>query len=62
MGILSRDRDDHRSAREVIDDVSHDLYHRGARLDRGHSDGKTDFRHAGDCEWTRKRAHDERSA
>jgi hypothetical protein len=52
MGLFSRDRDDRRSAGEVVTDIGHDLYHRAAKLDKDHPDGKRDWRHDGGCEFT----------
>jgi hypothetical protein len=51
--MFKRDKDDRRSPRQVIDDVSHDVYHRAARLDKRSQDGRVGYRHDGECEWTR---------
>lgn len=56
--MFKRDKHDDRSARQVANDVSHDLYHRVAKLTKFGSDGKTNYQHFGDCEWTRANEED----
>lgn len=51
--MFKRDRNDTRSARQVRDDISHDLYHKVAKFDKSSSDGKKNWRHGDDCEWKR---------
>ncbi len=56
--MISRDKNDRRSAEQIALDASHDLYHRVARkVDPHHPDAKLSWPHAGECEWTRANDH-----
>jgi len=54
MGIVSRDPGDRRTVGQIVDDVSHDLYHKvTSKVDRSSPDAGKRWPHEDDCEWKR---------
>lgn len=52
--MINRDRNDNRTPREILDDVSHDVYHKvTSKVDRSSPDAGKAWPHEDDCEWKR---------